>query len=134
MAAAFQSTWWQIAVPLPWAANEFEECVEITQPDGIGALHISSARKLDGSVLQAEALSQLQENCPDGAQTESVRCGDFAGYVADYVDWTGDAYWKKWFLACGQVLLFISYTCKRGDEDLETSQASELLSSLRCRE
>ena len=48
----------------------------MTQPDGVGALHISSARKREGAVLASEALSQLRENCPDGTETESARCGD----------------------------------------------------------
>jgi hypothetical protein len=134
MATTFQSAWWQIAVPPPWKVEECEECVEMTQPEGIGALHISSARKQDGPVSEVEALSQLQENCPDGTQTERVRCGDFAGYVAEYVDWTEGAYWKKWLLTCGRVLLFVTYTCNRGEEELESAQASALLSSLRCRE
>lgn len=98
MAATFQSRWWQVAVPSPWKAEECEECVEITQPEGIGALHLSSARKSEGSVSDTEALSQLQENCLEGTETERVRCGDFAGYVADYVDWNEGAYWKNGFL------------------------------------
>jgi hypothetical protein len=134
MAVTFQSSWWQLAVPPPWKAEECEECVEITQAEGIGALHISGARKADGSVLDAEVLSQLQENCPEAAAAERTRCGDFEGYLAEYVDWAEGTYWKKWFVACRKVLLFITYTCKRGEEDLESTQASALLSSLRCRE
>lgn len=134
MAATFQSSGWQIAVPPPWKAQECEKCVEITQPEGIGALHISSARKQKGSVLDTEALSQLQENCPEGTEAEATRCGEFTGYMAEYVDWNEGAYWKKWFIACRKILLFVSYNCKRGDEDIEGAQASALLSSLRCRE
>src|SRR5205823_3370651 len=73
MVATFQSSWWQIAVPPPWKAEECEECVEITQPEGTGALHISGARKLDGPVLDPEALSQLQENCPEGTEADRGR-------------------------------------------------------------
>ena len=134
MAATFQSKWWQIAVPPPWKAQDCEECVEITQPDGVGALHISSARKLEGAVLASEALSQLRENCPDGTETESARCGDFEGHAAEYVDWNEGLYWKKWFVACREILLFATYNRKRGEEGLESPHAQALLSSLRCRE
>ena len=34
MAAPFQRTWWLIAVRPPWKAEDCEECVEITQPEG----------------------------------------------------------------------------------------------------
>lgn len=134
MASRFQSTWWHITVPPPWKAEECEECVEITRPKGVGALHISIARKLKGSGLDAEALSQLLENCPEGTETERERCGDFVGYAAEYVDWNESVYWKKWFLACRKVLLFATYNCKRGEEDLESADAFALLSSLRCTE
>jgi hypothetical protein len=134
MATTFLSTWWRISVPPPWKAEACGESVEIIQPEGIGALHISSARKLEGSVLDEEALSQLQENCPDGAETDRVSCGDFAGHVAEYIDWSTGTFWKKWFVACRKILLFISYNCRRGEEELESTQASALLSSLRCRE
>ena len=112
MAAIFQSTWWQIALSAPWKARECEECVAITQPEGIGALHISSARKLDGSVLDTEALSQLGENCPEGTETQKARYGDFIGYAAEYVDWNEGAYWKKWFLGRRKILLFATYTAR----------------------
>jgi len=134
MSATFQSTWWQIVVPSPWRAQDCEECVEITQPDGVGALHISSARKLEGTVLDTEALAQLRKNCPDGTESERARCGDFVGHAAEYVDWNEGVYWKKWFVACRRILLFATYNCKRGEEDLESQQTSTLLSSLRCRE
>jgi hypothetical protein len=116
MAATFQSSWWQIVVPPPWKAQECEECVEITQPEGVGALHISSARKLEGSVLDTEALSQLQENCPEGTETVRVRCGDFAGYAAEYVDWNEDTYWKKWFVACRMILSVCYLQLQEGRE------------------
>ncbi len=134
MAPIFQSNWWQISVPAPWKAQEYEECVEITQTEGVGTLHISSARKQAGLVSDTELISQTRENSPEGAETERVKCGDFAGYAVEYVDWNDGFYWKKWFVACRKILLFVSYNCNRSDEDLESASVSVLLSSLRCRE
>ncbi len=89
---------------------------------------------MDGWVSDTEVLSQQQESCPEETEIEKVRCGDFTGYAGEYVDWTVGAYWKKWFIACRKVLLFVSYTCRRGEEDVEAVQVSARLSSLRCRE
>jgi len=133
MSSTFQSTLWQIGVPLTWKAQACNDCVEFTQPEGVGALHISGAQKTDGPVLDTETLSQLRENCPRDAEAESVICGDFAGYAAAFVDAGDGHYWKKWFLYCRHVLLFVTYNCRRGEEEFEVPRASALLSSLRCR-
>lgn len=133
MIPAFQSSLWQIDIPHPWKAEGCEDCVEFTQPEGVGALHISGARKTNGPVLDTEALSQLRENCPSDAQVESMTCGDFAGYAAAFIDERDGYYWKKWFLYSGRILVFITYNCRRGEEEFEVQAASELLSTLRCR-
>jgi len=129
----FRHRVWELDIGLPWRVEDCEHCVEITQAEGNGAMHISSARKEQGSVADAETLGQLRENCPDGTDFEKVRCGDFQGYVAEYVDWHTGAFWKKWFVACGQDLLFVTYTCKRGEEEVEIEKASVLLASLRSK-
>jgi hypothetical protein len=129
----FQSTLWQIAVPSPWEAKKSDECVEITQPEGAGALHISGAIKKLGSVLEDETKAQLQRNCPEDTTAEPVRLGDFVGYGADYVDWSESTYWKVWFVASGRVMLYVTYNCKRGEEDSEVTQVAGILSTLKIR-
>src|ERR1700677_1889519 len=109
MRFTFHSSLWQIAVPLPWRAHEFEECVEVTQPEGIGALHISGALKQVGTVSDSETRAQLQRDCPDDTDLEPARFGDFIGYGAEYVDWSASIFWKRWIVASGRVLLFITY-------------------------
>jgi hypothetical protein len=134
MPSTFQSSLWQISVPPPWKAEECEDCVEFTQPDGAGALHISGALKQAGQVLDTETREQMARESPEDAKVESVRLGDFSGYGTDYVDWQDSIFWRKWFVCSGRVLLFITYNCKRGDEELELPQVSRILSSLRCRD
>ena len=129
----FQSLLWRISVPLPWKAQDCEHCVEFTQPEGAGALHISGARKKDGDVLDEETRAQLQQNCPADIDVEPVRFGDFIGYGGEYVDWNDGDFWKKWFVRSGRVLLFITYYCKRGDEESEMAQVLQILSSLECK-
>ena len=134
MRSIFQSFLWQVAVPRPWKAQDCGDCIEFTQPEGAGALHLSSARKQHGEVLDDEARTQLGQECPDDADTEPVRFGAFTGYGAEYVNWSEGIYWHKWFVRCGRVLLFITYNCKRGDEELERQQVRQILSSLTCRD
>lgn len=90
-------------------------------------------RKQEGEVTNCEAMERLKEDCPTEVDVAQIQCGEFGGYLADYVDWHSDAYWRKWILYCRNVLLFATYTCKRGDEDLEVNEAASLLESLRCK-
>ena len=134
MPSTFKSSLWQISVPRPWRAQDCEHCVEFTHPEGAGALHISGALKQVGDVSDDETRAQLQQECPENADIEPVRFGNFTGYGAEYVNWTEGAYWKKCFVRSGRVLLFITYTCKRGEEDLEITQVCQILSSLENRD
>ena len=72
----------------------------------------------------------LKRECPDDTEIQDAKCGDFKGYSAEYVDWHTDRYWKVWFLSCRKDVLHVTYTCSRGEEDLESSEASLLLLSL----
>jgi hypothetical protein len=134
MRSTFQSLLWQVSVPRPWHAQKCEHCAEFTQPEGAGALHISGALKQHGDVSDDETRAELQKDCPQDTEFERARFGDFSGYGAEYVDWNDSRYWKKWFVRSGRVLLFITYNCKPGDEELEMAQVCQILSSLECRD
>jgi hypothetical protein len=124
---------WSLDLPPPWRSRDVDDYVEITQPEGAGVMHIRCARKKEGMVSDAEALEHLKKNCAVNTGCEKMRCGDFVGYVADYVDWTTSRFWRVWFVACGEDLLHITYTCWRGEEELESEDASALLRLLRSR-
>ena len=133
MNPVFKNRVWELLVAPQWCVTDCDHCVEITQSEGVGAMHISSARKTQGMVESVEMLEQLKNESPDGTELEEVHCGDFHGYTAEYVDWNSGSYWRKWFVACRHDLLYITYTCKSGDEDLECTVASALLSTLRSK-
>lgn len=133
MRSIFHSSLWQIAVTRLWRARDVDECVEITQPEGVGAIHISSALKRDGKVLDSEMRLNLQQQCPGDTDLEPDQFGDFIGYGGEYVDWNDSIFWKKWIVASGRVLLFITYNCKRGEEHLELPEVAQILSSLQLR-
>ena len=129
----FERPSWTLSLGAPWRAKEVDACIEITQPDGVGALHISSAHKRSGNVGEDETLSQTKTGSSVDSEIEPAQFGEFVGHASEYVDWHTDRFWKKWFLGCRSDLLFVSYTCKRGDEELELPQVIELLKSLRTR-
>lgn len=131
MSRPFQNLVWEMKVQPPWRVTDCGYCLEITQPEGVGGLHISSARKLAGWVAEEELCSKIRADCPVDTDCEKLHCGDFSGYTAEYVDWHTNAYWRIWLLSCRQDMLHVTYTCDRGDEELELPDISVLLSTLR---
>lgn len=79
MNPVFKHRVWELEVLSPWRVEDCEHCIEITQPEGTGAMHISSARKKEGTVTEAETLAQLKKDCPDGTDFTKTRCGDSTG-------------------------------------------------------
>jgi len=133
MHPVFKDRVWELAIEPPWRATDCEYCIEITQPEGVGALHIMSARKMKGMITPAETKERMTAECPNGTDIEKIRCGDFAGHTGEYVDWNTSAYWKKWLLAYQNDLLFATYTCPRGEEELGVYQVAKLLTTLRSK-
>jgi len=119
--------------PRPWKAQDCGDCIEFTQPEGADALHLSSARKQHGEVLDDEARTQLGQECPDDADTEPVRFGAFTGYGAEYVNWSEGIYWHKWFVRCG-ACFYSSHILQARRRGIGAAAVRQILSSLTCRD
>ncbi|PYK96417.1 MAG: hypothetical protein DME32_17705 [Verrucomicrobia bacterium] len=130
MGVQFEAASWTIDIIPPWSAKDVGQCVEITQPEGTGALHISAARKQAGGVADPDLHGVAADALPTDTPVESVSLGDFRGVAGEYTDWNGNAYWKKWWLSSGALLLHVTYTCGRGDEDIEADDVERILSGL----
>jgi hypothetical protein len=126
----YQSTLWQLMVLPPWRAQKVEQCVEITQPEGTGALHISEARKQKGVVSESDLRSTAAKDLAQEEELLACSVGGFTGLSASYADWHTDIFWKKWWLRSGAVMLYVTYNCSRGDEEFELEQAETLLAGL----
>jgi len=133
MHPVFEGRTWSLEIPPPWRATQSEGIIQISQPEGVGALHISFARKRGGPVSKEEILEQIGATAPVGTDVETSVLGEFSGQSAEYVDWHTDHFWKRWFVSNRSDLLFITYTCQRGDEDLEIPGVLDLLATLRTR-
>jgi hypothetical protein len=120
-------------MPPPWTAHDVGDCIEITLPEGAGALHISAARK-QAAVADPDLHEFAEEELPSGSSLEPASAGDFVGVSAEYVDWSDTRFWKKWWLRTGPLMLYITYTCTRGDEHIEEDDVERILSSLAVRQ
>src|SRR5262245_39658391 len=108
-AATVSGKSWTLELARGWGAGADEHCVTITHPDGVGALQVSAHRRkgralsrddiLEATELEPEALPHLAEQ----------DWGDFHGFQLIFSD--GEVFWRKWWLAKGNLLLFVSYNC-----------------------
>jgi hypothetical protein len=126
----YRSSIWQLTVLPPWQLEKADQCVEITQPEGIGALHISAAQKDHGNVSESDLQEFTTKELPEDVQLATASFGKFFGYGASYTDRHTDIFWKKWWLGCGAVMLYVTYNCSRGDEEFELAQVESLLTGL----
>jgi hypothetical protein len=125
----FRAGSWKVDVRSPWIARDVDRCVEITQPEGTGALHISAARK-ESDVVDPDLREFASSEIPSGIAVEATAAGNFTGVTAEYVDWNTTAYWKKWWLRSGSLMLYVTYTCRRGDEEIEADDVEQMVSTL----
>ena len=61
MGVQFEAASWTIDIIPPWSAKDVGQCVEITQPEGTGALHrvTDEAQVLDRMVVQRRRTGAL---------------------------------------------------------------------------
>lgn len=118
---------WSISYPDEWEGGSDGGVVTIRDPEGPGALQISSCRKPGGfamsEVLAAAKLSPAQrEFLGEG------KWGDFEGF--QLISSEGDVFWRKWWLRKGEVLVFVSYHCPLTHQDAEAQVVNEIMDTL----
>jgi len=123
------STHYSVTMPNAWEAefDQEDECDVLYKPDGHGELCISS-------VAHEEHLSSndlkfiAEEDLHAGARFHEIDLGMFQGFWFDYeVD---GAYWCEWYLACGRLMLFVTYTCPVDREGQENTDVDMIISTL----
>ena len=111
-----ETEWWTVGVPAEWWAEREEDGIVIGDRDGVGAIEIST--------LHATAAANGE---PEWCWTP-FDAGVFSGFSCAYHE-DGDAV-REWYLACGAVMLFITYCCDAENSDLDMAAVEEILRTL----
>jgi hypothetical protein len=120
---------WRGELPPGWCAQHGPAAVAFYHPDGVGALQLSSFRKPDGDVTDAD-LRVMAVSAPGCDELRPARAGEFAGlYCESERDGT---YWGRWFVSRGRVALHITYNCAAEERDREQEEVERVVTSLRC--
>ncbi len=115
---------WSIDLPNNWAAEESDECIAFYNPDGVGAIQISTYIKEDGDVTNDDLLVFSEAENPDEADLPYLN-----GIKKTIED--GGHILINWWLRSGQQLYYVSYICEKGNEAIEAKEREYVVYSLR---
>ncbi len=123
-----ETEWWTLALPPEWWAEADEESILIGDRDGVGSIEISTLHKEEGE-FDPDTLREIAES---GAEQPVVwrasRLGEFSGLESGYVH-EGAAI-REWYVARGDLMLFITYSCDEDNRGLDDAAVDELLDTL----
>jgi hypothetical protein len=116
-----------MSVSNDWEYEDSDGVTTISHPDGVGALQISSFKAPD--TIGKSTLANLAEiKTDEQAGTAWQSWGDYSGYQLIYSE--EKVFWRKWFLASGKSLVFITYNCDIKDKDKELALVDEMVESI----
>jgi hypothetical protein len=95
-----------VSVPAGWAVRDDPECLTLVGGDD-GAFQLSSARKSAGPIDLDELRTFYEPTVPEHGAFEPHEANSFSGFVATFM--AGNVLWRKYWLACGNVLVFATY-------------------------
>lgn len=123
-----ETEWWSVGVPTEWWAESEDDSIIIADRDDVGSIEISTLHKEDGGFTATEVAAIAADNGEPGWGWSPFDAGSFAGVVCSYVE-EGDSVWE-WYLSCGPVLLFITYSCDEDNSGLDLAAVEEILRTL----
>jgi len=124
----FAARLWGIELARGWSAEQEEECVTIIKSSTSGALQISSFQKQAGTISREELLDATDCDAETQSHFQEKSWGDFSGFQLVYSE--DNTFWRKWWLANGRTLLFVTYNCELAKKDDEKAEISQMVGSL----
>jgi hypothetical protein len=125
----YASQWWAIDLADGWEARREEHCVTICHSEGVGALQISAFQKLKGNVTKDDLLDAADLDAQIQKHLGERKWGDFEGLQLVYS--ADDTFWRKWWLAAGKTMVFVTYNCELKDQGVEREVINAMVSSMR---
>lgn len=121
---------WSIDVPKGWE-HEAEDALDtFLDPDGVGALQISTVTNTTGDVADADLVELVEHMKLAHLPRTPVSFGPFAGFTVRSADEDGQI-GDFWFLRAGPLLLFATYFCEQAYFGKESATVAKALRSLR---
>lgn len=123
-----ETEWWTMALPPEWWAEAEGDSILVGDRDEVGCIEISTLHRESGEFPADEVLVMARDNAEDTLDWTEVAAGDFAGVTASYEE-EGVAL-REWYVACGPLLLFITYSCDAENRGMDDAAVDQLLDTL----
>lgn len=123
-----ETEWWTMALPPEWWADSEEDSILVGDRDDVGCIEISTLHKEEGE-FDTQAVRDIAEaESEQRLDWRSISLGDFSGVCGSYAE-EGTAV-REWYVACGALLLFITYSCDEENRGMDDAAVNELLDTL----
>jgi hypothetical protein len=119
---------WCLLLPPEWRADNDDDVVRIVDTDEVGELEITTLCKATGSVTAEEVASMAHGESPEVPKWTPATIGAFSGVCGIFQE--DDAHIREWYVAAGQVLLYITYICDVSDAGMDDAAIDDILSTL----
>ena len=119
---------WCVLLPPEWRAEHDDGLVLITDVDQIGEITISTLCKAEGPISATEISEMASTESPEITQWHAVTVGAFNGVAGDFIE--AQTAVREWYVAAGQVILYITYDCEMDNRGMDDAAVDELLSTL----
>ena len=123
-----QTEWWCLELPDEWSADMEDDCVTISDCDGVSEIDITVVRKEDGDVDQDDLNQFAEDLIAKGLTAEPVNAGLASGLLFSYDD--EDGAWREWYLGCHSLLIYITYNTEMEHKGLDDAMVDDILSTL----
>lgn len=123
-----QTDWWAIELPEDWNAEQDEETILISDPDGLGEISLTSLQAEGAEATDAD-LKQLMTSLdvnPADAAKKSV--ADLNGYYLEFEE--DEEFVREWYLRAEKLLLIVTYCCDFDNALMDRDIVDDILSTL----
>src|SRR5262249_2186798 len=116
---SFDGAWWSVDVPNNWHVRADKECATFQRTPSLGAFQISSARKDQSPITDADLAEFANDRIPSGTQLLRVAYGSFSGFTASFED--DGLMWRHWWLRSDVLMIYATYnvSAQRLQEGIE---------------
>jgi hypothetical protein len=124
--------WFILRYPEAWEIQEDRECVTLCEPvSGVGALAISSYSVPGPRDAKGLLLEFLESQGIIADRTGIAAANSADSYIASYEYIAGEKYLKAWAIVRRDVLVLVTYNCKKGLEQRERRVVEDIVKSIR---
>lgn len=123
-----QTEFWSIVVPPEWWAEREEDSIVIGDQDEVGTIEISTLVRDAGTFDESEVASIAADNAEQDYQFVPAQAGQFRGVCAQWQD--KESAVREWYLAAGEILLFVTYCCDLDNAGMDDAAVDEILDTL----